>query len=51
MLLTAAVFTACDEDFNADIAKPQQWEQQTAKTIGFKAESVGAIDLNKVTTE
>lgn len=51
MMLTAATFTACTEDFNTDIAKPQQWEQEKAKTIGFKAESVGAIDLNKVTTE
>ncbi len=51
MLLTAAAFTACTEDFNTDVAKPQQWGPETAKTIGFKAQSVGAINLNKVTTD
>jgi len=39
------------EDFNGDVAAPQQWEQETAKTIGFKAEKVGTIDLNTVASE
>ncbi|SCQ22073.1 hypothetical protein TFUB4_01920 [Tannerella forsythia] len=51
LLCPVLIFTACMEDFNGDVAAPQQWEQETAKTIGFKAEKVGTIDLNTVASE
>lgn len=51
MLCSVLILTACTEDFNSDVAAPQQWEQETAKTIGFKAEKVEAIDLNTVASE
>lgn len=51
MLCSVFILTACTEDFNSDVAAPQQWEQEQAKTIGFKAEKVEAIDLNTVTSE
>ena len=51
LLCPVLILTACTEDFNSDVAAPQQWEQETAKTIGFKAEKVEAIDLNTVASE
>lgn len=51
LLCPVLILTACTEDFNGDVAAPQQWEQETAKTIGFKAEKVGTIDLNTVASE
>lgn len=51
LLCPVLILTACTEDFNGDVAAPQQWEQETAKTIGFKAEKVEAIDLNTVASE
>lgn len=51
LLCPVLILTACMEDFNGDVAAPQQWEQETAKTIGFKAEKVGTIDLNTVASE
>ncbi|WP_314791375.1 SusF/SusE family outer membrane protein [Tannerella forsythia] len=51
LLCPVLILTACTEDFNGNVAAPQQWEQETAKTIGFKAEKVGTIDLNTVASE
>lgn len=51
LLCSVLILTACTEDFNGNVAAPQQWEQETAKTIGFKAEKVEAIDLNTVASE
>ena len=51
LLCPVLILTACTEDFNGNVAAPQQWEQETAKTIGFKAEKVEAIDLNTVASE
>lgn len=36
MMLLAAVFTACDEDFNKEVAAPQSYPQEEAQTVdGF----------------
>ena len=51
LLYPVLILTAYTEDFNGNVAAPQQWEQETAKTIGFKAEKVGTIDLNTVASE
>ena len=52
--LFAASFTlaSCNEDFNEEIASPQQWEQEAAITLsGFNATGTTNIDLGKVTTD
>ncbi len=54
-LLPAAIFavsfTACDEDFNKDVAPPQQWEQEAAKSISFEISPVSTIDLSSITSD
>lgn len=47
-LLSAAAFiaTSCDEDFNKDVAAPQEWPQEEAVTIpGFSVTAAPAIEL------
>ncbi len=51
MLLPSLVFTACTEDFNEEVASPQQWEQEKAKSVTFSAKKTQDIDLNTVTSE
>lgn len=54
-LLLASVFaigfTACDEDYNKDVAEPQSWEQEEARNISFTASPIAAIDLNTITSD
>lgn len=51
MMLPMLVFTACTEDFNEDVASPQRWEQEKAKSVKFAAEKAQDIDLNVVSSE
>ena len=42
--------TSCNEDFNEDVAAPQQWEQEAAITLpGFSVSAASAIDFANVT--
>ena len=42
--------TSCNEDFNEDVAAPQQWEQEAAITLpGFSVSATSAIDFANVT--
>ncbi len=50
-LLLASVLTACNEDFNQDIAAPQSWAQEDGKTVTLSATAAAAIDLGTVTTD
>lgn len=52
MFVASALLTACNEDFNKDVAAPQSWEQEElAAQLGFSAKGVELIDLGKVTEE
>lgn len=54
LLLSAlTTFTACNEDFNEDVAAPQSWKQEDGKTVTFSATAASAttIDLATVTTD
>lgn len=44
-------FTACDEDFNKDVAEPQSWEQEEARNISFSASSGMVVNLNEISAE
>ena len=45
----AALLSACNEDFNEDVAEPQTWPQEEAVTIpSFSVSSVAPSDLAKV---
>ena len=53
-LFAAASFmmASCNEDFNENIAAPQQWEQEAAITLsGFSATGVTNLDLGSITTD
>lgn len=53
-LFAAASFmmASCNEDFNEDVAAPQQWEQEAAITLsGFSATGVTNLDLGTITTD
>ena len=42
----ASLMASCTEDFNEDVAAPQQWEQEAAVDApNVTAQSVGSIDL------
>lgn len=44
----AALLSACNEDFNEDVAEPQAWPQEEAVTIpGFSVSAVASSDLAK----
>ncbi|MGN0049006.1 MAG: DUF5115 domain-containing protein [Bacteroides sp.] len=44
----AALLSACNEDFNEDVADPQAWPQEEAVTIpGFSVSAVASNDLAK----
>lgn len=44
----AALLSACNEDFNEDVAEPQAWSQEEAVTIpGFSVSAVASSDLAK----
>lgn len=52
MMLSAVMWTACDEDFNKDIASPQSYgQEEAASKITFAATGVEAIDLGAVTED
>lgn len=52
MMLSAVMWTACDEDFNKDIASPQSYgQEEAASKITFAATGVAAINLGAVTED
>lgn len=52
MLILAASFIGCTEDFNKDVAAPQSWDQEEAAPgMSFSATAVDAIDLNSIDSD
>ena len=46
LLGAASLMASCTEDFNEDVAAPQQWEQEAAITLpGMTVSSANTIDL------
>lgn len=48
-LLSAVALStvSCDEDFNEDVAAPQEWPQEEAITLpGFSASAMGSVNLD-----
>ncbi|MDF9831755.1 hypothetical protein M2133_003129 [Parabacteroides sp. PF5-6] len=49
-LLIMTGFSACDEDFNKDIAAPQGYEPEAAQDVNYQIANLGAtFDLNTIT--